>query len=100
MIYVISKQDSSHVLARFPFVLSTRDGGSALQVQNLSWAIVLFKNKVPHQSCELDMQISHHPYNHGLWTHEGRGSFPTRPYSDLDENPFCGPAWSRTVTGI
>src|SRR3954463_16442998 len=58
MIYVISNQVSGHVYARFPFVCSIRDGGPAPQVQNLSWAIVLFKNKVAHQSCELDMK--HH----------------------------------------
>src|SRR3954469_23130664 len=45
MIYVISNQVSGHVYVRFPFVCLIRDGGTAPQVQNLSWAIVLFKNK-------------------------------------------------------
>ena len=75
-------------------------GDPAPQVQNLSWAIVLFKNKVPHQSSELDMQTSHHPHKHGLWTHEGGGNRPESPHGVFDENPFCGPAWSRAVTGI
>src|ERR1044072_8728538 len=100
MIYVISNQVAGHVYTRFPFVCSIRDGGPAPQVQNLSWAIVLFKNKVPYQSCELDMQTSHHPHKHGLWTHEGGGNHPESPHGVFDKNPFCAPAWSRTVTDI
>src|SRR3954470_17256173 len=79
---------------------SIRDGGHAPQVQNLSWAIVLIMNQVPHQSCELYMQTLHHPHKHGLWTHEGCGNHPESPHGVFDENPFCGPAWSTTVTDI
>src|ERR1043165_9982517 len=100
IIYVMSNQVSCHVYVRFPFVSSIRDGGPAPQVQNLSWAIVSFKNKVPYQSSELDMQTSHHPHKHGLWPHEGGGNNPEIPHSVFDEDPFCGPAWSRTVIGI
>src|SRR3954463_13555697 len=75
-------------------------GGPASQVQNLSWAIVLFMKQVPHQSSELDMQTSHHPHMHGLWTHEGGGNRPESPRGVFDENPFCGTAWSRAVTRI
>src|ERR1041384_7091534 len=100
MIYVIPNQVSGLVYARFPSVCSIRDGGPAPQVQNLSWAIVLFMNQVPHQSSELDMQTSHHPHKHGLWTHEGGGNRPESPHGVFNENPFCGTAWSRAVTGI
>src|SRR3954469_2136515 len=100
MIYVISNHVSGHVYARFPLVCSIRDGGRAPQVQNLSWEIVLFKNKVPYQSCELDMQTSQNPHKHGLCTHEGGGNRPESPHGVFDENLLCGPAWSRTVTGI
>src|SRR3954469_13899451 len=61
---------SGHVYARFLFVCSIRNGGPAPQVQNLSWAIVLFMKQVPHQICELDMQTSHHPFIHGLRSHD------------------------------
>src|SRR3954464_513539 len=98
MIYVISNQVSGHVYATFPFVCSIRDEGPAPQVQNLSWAIVLFKNQVPHQSCELDMQTSHHPNMHVLCPDEGGGNRPESPHGVFDENPFYGPAWSIAVT--
>src|ERR1043165_701656 len=91
MINVIPNQVSRHVYARFPFVCLIRDGGPAPQVQNLSWAIVLFMNKVPHQSSELDMQTSHHPHKHGLWPHEGGGNRPESPHGVFDEYPFLGP---------
>src|SRR3954468_13771912 len=100
VIYVISNQVSGHVYARFPFVCSIRDGGPAPQVQNLSWAIVLFMKQVPQQICELDMQTSHHPHMHGLCPHEGGGNHPESPHGVFDENPFCGPARSRAVTDI
>src|SRR3954464_8184735 len=58
------------------------------------------KNQVPHQSCELDMQTSHHPHMHGLWPHEGGGNRPESPHGVFVENPFCGPTWSRAVTGM
>ena len=45
-------------------------GGPTPQVENLSWAIVLFMKQVSHQNCELDMQTSHHPFIHGLRAHE------------------------------
>src|SRR4051812_30269693 len=100
MIYVISNQFLGHVYARFLFVSLLGAVPTSPQVQNLSWAIVLIMNQVPHQSCELDMQTSHHPHKHGLWTHEGGGNRPESPHGVFDENPFCGHAWSRTVTGI
>src|ERR1041384_8859954 len=81
-------------------MLDMRKGGPASQVQNLSWAIVLFTKQVPHQSSELDMQTSPHPHMHGLWTHEGGGNRPESPHGVFNENPFCGTAWSRAVTGI
>src|SRR3954464_8789948 len=92
MIYVISNQVLGHVYARFPFVCSIRDGGPAPQVQNLSWAIVLIMNQVPHQSCELEMQTLHHHHKHGLWTHEGGGNRPESLDGVFDENPLCWPA--------
>src|SRR4051812_41303142 len=70
MIYVISKQVSGHDYARFPFVYSIHVGGPAPQVENLSWVIVLFMKQVSHQSCELDMQTSHHPLIHGVRAHD------------------------------
>src|SRR3954469_41271 len=91
MIYVISNHVSGHVYARFPFVCSIRDGGPAPQVQNLSWAIVLIMNQVPHQSCELDMQTSHHPHNHGLWTNEGCGIRPASPHGFSTKTSSMGP---------
>src|ERR1043165_9548631 len=100
MIYVISNKVLGHVYTRFPFVCSIRDGGPAPQVQNISWAIVLFMNQVPHQSSKLDMQTSHHPHKHGLSPHEGGGNRPESPHGVFDENSFCRPACSRTVTDI
>src|SRR3954469_5927839 len=75
-------------------------GGPTPQVQNLSWTIVSFMKQVPYRSCELDMQTSHHPHMHGLWTHEGGGNRPERPHGVFDENPFYGPAWSSAVIDI
>ena len=63
-------------------MLDMRKGGPASQVQNLSWAIVLF------------IQTSHHPHMHGLRPHEGGGNRPESPRGVFDENPFRGPAWS------
>ena len=56
--------------------------------------------QVPHQSSELDMQTSHHPHMHGLWTHEGGGNRSESPRGVFDEKPFSGSAWSRAVTDI
>ena len=71
-------------------MLDTRDGGLTHQAQNLSWTIVFFMKQVPHQSSELDMQTSHHPHMHGLWTHEGGGNPSESPRGVFDENSFCG----------
>src|SRR4051812_5544794 len=100
MKYVISNQVSGHVYVRFPFVSSIRDEGPAPQVQNLSWAIVLFKNKVAHQSRSEERRVGKEPNMHGLWPHEGGGNRSESPQGVFDKNPFCVPAWSRAVTGI
>ena len=75
-------------------------GGLASQVRNLSWTIVLLIKQVPHKGCELDMQTSHHPHMHGVWTHEGGGNRSESPRGVFVEKPFCGSAWSRAATGI
>ena len=55
-----TKFQAMSTLDSYLYARDAKGGGPASQVQNLSWAIVLFMKQVPRQSCELDMQTSQH----------------------------------------
>ena len=88
-----SKTKLQAMSTQYSLLYTRGGGGTSTPSPEPSWAILVLVKQVPHQSSELDMQTSHHPFIHGIWPHAGGGDHPDIPRVVFIIKPVLWARW-------